>query len=258
MLLLAYHGLVNFIEQRLPTIMRSTGQSSQRSSRKRNTESTTSEQEQRAFQNIPTSQSTKLWNLETTAALHRRKANSQQQTTDSLIARTISTRTSLWTLLFVAVLFCSGAVAQERVHPALQKAAIKELLFDRSPAPDSPHRRALIERATTTAAPSTISATATLIETTYSETVSGTAAVSSVVASASSAAATSTGIATAPGTGKGTLPQPFDTSLGNNFTSSACPAYFTKFLADSTFQTCYPFSLLLQVSVVSRFESGHF
>jgi len=43
------------------------------------------------------------------------------------------------------------------------------------------------------------------------------------------------------------LPQPFDTSLGNNFTNTACPNFFDSFLNDAAFQRCYPFSLLLQV-----------
>ena len=44
------------------------------------------------------------------------------------------------------------------------------------------------------------------------------------------------------------LPQPFDTTLGNNFTSESCPRFFTDFLSDETFRSCYPFSLLLQTS----------
>jgi hypothetical protein len=44
------------------------------------------------------------------------------------------------------------------------------------------------------------------------------------------------------------LPQPFDQSIGDNFTSTTCPTFFTQFLADKDFQQCYPFSLLLQVS----------
>lgn len=45
------------------------------------------------------------------------------------------------------------------------------------------------------------------------------------------------------------LPVPFDTSLGSNFTQEACPQYFAKFLADSTFLSCLPLSLLLQNSM---------
>jgi hypothetical protein len=61
-------------------------------------------------------------------------------------------------------------------------------------------------------------------------------------ASASSAAASATDTPTAI-----TLPQPFDTSLGSNFTAPSCPQFFKTFLNDKDFITCYPFSLLLQV-----------
>ena len=44
------------------------------------------------------------------------------------------------------------------------------------------------------------------------------------------------------------LPSPFDSSLGNNFTSRSCPQFFQNFLSNQSFQECLPFSLLLQVS----------
>ena len=44
------------------------------------------------------------------------------------------------------------------------------------------------------------------------------------------------------------LPSPFDTSIGSNFTSQACPNFFTSFLGDSKFISCVPVSLLLQTS----------
>ncbi|KAI5265636.1 hypothetical protein E4T47_08481 [Aureobasidium subglaciale] len=44
------------------------------------------------------------------------------------------------------------------------------------------------------------------------------------------------------------LPRPFDTGLGNNFTTSSCPAFFKDFLDDDTFNSCVPLSLLLQTS----------
>lgn len=43
------------------------------------------------------------------------------------------------------------------------------------------------------------------------------------------------------------LPQPFDSSLGNNFTTDTCPQFFDDFLTNQTFLDCLPFSLLLQV-----------
>ncbi|KAF2225009.1 hypothetical protein BDZ85DRAFT_167848, partial [Elsinoe ampelina] len=44
------------------------------------------------------------------------------------------------------------------------------------------------------------------------------------------------------------LPTPFDTTLGNNFTSAACLPFFQTFLSNATFSACLPFSLLLQTS----------
>jgi hypothetical protein len=227
--------------------MRTAGQPSQVLLRGCNTNSTVSEDEQRCAPYVYAGQSTILCHYETSGPGPRKAKPSQR--TGNRIARTLSsTRFSILTLLFVLVLFLNGVAAQERVHPALQKLARKgELLFDRNPAPDSPHRRILMGRAAAASSTSAVSAAATLVEATASESASGTAA--ATLSAAFSAAASSTGIATAPGSKTSALPQPFDTSLGNNFTSTACPTYFTKFLADSTFQQCYPFSLLLQVSI---------
>lgn len=44
------------------------------------------------------------------------------------------------------------------------------------------------------------------------------------------------------------IPTPFDTSLGTNYTSKSCPKFFTKFLSDSSFQSCHALSLLLRNS----------
>ena len=48
-------------------------------------------------------------------------------------------------------------------------------------------------------------------------------------------------------TPQASLPQPFDTSLGNNFTNPSCPQFFNSFLNDPTFTSCVPLSLLLMV-----------
>ncbi|TLD32671.1 c6 zinc finger domain containing protein [Venturia nashicola] len=222
--------------------MRFTGQPSQPSPRNYHTELDISVEEQGDDQFVHASQTTGLRNCETKGPRHRRKEKSCQQSTKIPAAGNICTRVSLWTSLFVLIFLFNGAVAQERIHPPLRKAAREELQFDLSPAPDSPHRRALVGRAAAST-PAAASATGNVVPQTSSENTSGTA-----VGPGSSAAATSTGIATAPETGTSTLPQPFDTSLGSNFTSTACPTYFNKFLADSVFRTCYPFSLLLQTS----------
>ncbi|KAK3069549.1 hypothetical protein LTR53_012017 [Teratosphaeriaceae sp. CCFEE 6253] len=44
------------------------------------------------------------------------------------------------------------------------------------------------------------------------------------------------------------LPSPFDSTMGNNFTSPDCPAFFQSFLTNDTFRQCLPLSLLLQTS----------
>lgn len=49
-----------------------------------------------------------------------------------------------------------------------------------------------------------------------------------------------------------TVPQPFDQSVGNNFTAPSCGQFFQTFLSDPTFKACLPLSLLLQVSSIAR------
>lgn len=43
------------------------------------------------------------------------------------------------------------------------------------------------------------------------------------------------------------FPSPFET-LGNNFTATSCPQFFSNFLSNSTFKSCYAISFLLQNS----------
>lgn len=50
------------------------------------------------------------------------------------------------------------------------------------------------------------------------------------------------------GTTDSDLPAPFDTSLGTNYTKKSCPKFFTKFLSDSSLQSCHALSLLLRNS----------
>ncbi|KAL8672349.1 MAG: hypothetical protein Q9168_003169, partial [Polycauliona sp. 1 TL-2023] len=65
-----------------------------------------------------------------------------------------------------------------------------------------------------------------------------------------SSSAEPTSIVTDPGSGSGSpLPRPFDTGLGNNYTSPSCPQFINSFLRNETFTSCLPFSLLLQNSM---------
>ena len=70
-----------------------------------------------------------------------------------------------------------------------------------------------------------------------------------------SSSTSSAPIAVASGSSGGltSLPQPFDTSIGSNFTSQACPNFLEGFLANATFQNCHPLSLLLQVRCPADF-----
>ncbi|PLW10584.1 hypothetical protein PCANC_19710 [Puccinia coronata f. sp. avenae] len=51
------------------------------------------------------------------------------------------------------------------------------------------------------------------------------------------------------------FPQPFDTSLGNEFDSDTCGTFIANFLRKPTFQQCHPFSLLLTTSQ-SFYQAG--
>jgi hypothetical protein len=63
-------------------------------------------------------------------------------------------------------------------------------------------------------------------------------------------------ISTAPGVGKGdfTIPEPFDTGLSSNFTTS-CANFLTRLRTNDSFRKCHPFSLMLQVCP-SMFSEG--
>ncbi|GAA6022252.1 hypothetical protein JCM11491_001682 [Sporobolomyces phaffii] len=73
------------------------------------------------------------------------------------------------------------------------------------------------------------------------------ASASTTSASASSTSSSPTSTSTAVPAGY-ELPRPFDSTLGTNFTSTACPSFFATFLADPEFISCAPFSLLLGTS----------
>jgi hypothetical protein len=72
---------------------------------------------------------------------------------------------------------------------------------------------------------------------------------STAVAPSASGTGTPTTVVSAPTSlSNSTLPSPFDTSIGSNFSSSSCPDFFDSFLNNATFKSCAPLSLLLQNS----------
>jgi hypothetical protein len=121
-------------------------------------------------------------------------------------------------LLFCFLLLCRASHA----HQLLGQDEIlpKELLYDRRAPPPPPRMHLEVRDEASVLASTTIRP---------------------------SGSATATGdiqVATETAT---TLPRPFDSNLGNNFTTSTCPTFFERFLNDQAFASCLPLSLLLQV-----------
>lgn len=138
------------------------------------------------------------------------------------------------TILFCLFVLCRSANAGE-VYGAADIFP-GELLFDRRPPPPLP-RMHLDKRHDESASSSSSASAASLPEVT---TVT-------ITPSSGSPSTTESTIQTASETAAASLPKPFDTSLGNNFTSSTCPTFFNSFLNNQEFNDCLPLSLLLQV-----------
>lgn len=165
----------------------------------------------------------------------RRSHSSQQEQSSGYRCRVATepwlTLRSLLVAVLFSVLFCCQGASAAHVHGATYEMAqmegIGNLLYD-TREPPTPRAR-LARRAESSVVPSAAASTGS---TTDAGTASSTASSTIETATPSSAAA---------------LPMPFDTSLGNNFTSPSCPTFFHDFLNNSTFVSCLPFSLLLQV-----------
>lgn len=72
-----------------------------------------------------------------------------------------------------------------------------------------------------------------------------------VTAFASSTASDASPTSTQPASASlASFPRPFDTPLGNNFTTQSCPQFFDKFLNDQSFINCLPLSLFLQACLL--------
>lgn len=183
------------------------------------------------------------WNEPNTALCHtirpppaRRRRRSQIE----FIGRPQSVVQNLSLVLLFCLLFlCRGTDAQS-VYGA-SEVFPRELLFDRSEPPPLP--RMLLERRQE-----------------GGDGDSSTGILSTTIRpnedASATATATRTGLSTASQTAVADLPRPFDTSLGNNFTSTTCPVFFSNFLNNQTFKDCLPLSLLLQVSL-SRMPTDH-
>ncbi|GAA6061246.1 hypothetical protein JCM10212_002705 [Sporobolomyces blumeae] len=122
----------------------------------------------------------------------------------------------------------------------------------------STRKRVERQAVTEPAATSTATATATTSEATTdasTATSSATSTTATLSDSSASSAASSSTLTTSAATSTSTavpagyeLPRAFDSTLGTNFSSTACPSFFSTFLADPDFIACAPLSLLLGTS----------
>lgn len=144
-----------------------------------------------------------------------------------------SFRPTLVLVLLALLLLCCGCASAAGTQTDRQRlralARRGEIVWDRSAPPPSPQRMPLLHRrhngdddddSSTTLVPRRTSTTTT----TAADTASSSAS----------------------------IPQPFDTALGSNFSSSTCPSFINSFLDNSTFVGCVPLSLLLQVCALIR------
>lgn len=147
-------------------------------------------------------------------------------TLDTRLSPCALLRAIILTILHCAVFLPPGASAQTFDHGILYD--LTEIAYDHSD-PPSPRIALRPRQDASSATPSSTFAS-----------VASTAAVQ-----------TSSPLATS-------LPHPFDSSLGNNFTSPTCPQFFHSFLSLQEFQQCLPLSLLLQVRLRSPVDPYHF
>jgi len=133
----------------------------------------------------------------------------------------------IYALLCGLLFFCQGAQASLHGSTIFDR----ELVFDRRPAP-KPRMGLHARQDDSSSSPATTTTTAGL---------------SSIDAPSSTSSISEPQIQTASSVPT-SLPRPFDSSIGNNFTEPSCPQFFNDFLSNDTFRECLPFSLLLQVS----------
>lgn len=153
----------------------------------------------------------------TQSGRRRRPFSKQNSPSRTLSLRWKSIHSFMFAALF-SIFFCSGRAGAENAHSLHRRVRLDELLFDRREPPIPPmrlktdHESVLNRRDNSVEPPS--------LESSRDET---------------------TRQLQIP------LPSPFDANLGNNFTSSSCPAFFQNFLNNESFRNCLPLSLLLQV-----------
>lgn len=162
---------------------------------------------------------------------------------------------SFYALVYAILIFSiRGAAADETVQPDqygrragdLGAAQEEEILLDHSPQPMIPYaniekRQDLFNSLKATSGggeKQTTSSTRRLIFD---------ATATAIPSPSSASLSSSTASAPTPESTITTLPKPFDGGFGTNYTQSSCPTFLKAFSTNTTFISCLPFSLLLQV-----------
>ncbi|KAK4635247.1 hypothetical protein CLAFUW4_01182 [Fulvia fulva] len=165
------------------------------------------------------------WNEPTSSLCHTRRPP-PARTISKQIDGSISRASNLALVFLLCLLaFCQGAKAD--VLYGFGDISPPELLFDRSEPPPLPRM---------------------LLEPRQDDSLSSLPSTTTRPTGSSTPTTPGSGIQTASETASFDLPRPFDTSIGNNFTTTTCPTFFQNFLSNQTLRDCLPFSLLLQTS----------
>lgn len=157
-------------------------------------------------------------------------------------------------LCAILILSIRGAAADATVQPgqygrrarSLAAAQEEEILLDHSPQPMIPFaniekRQDLFNSLKTTSGGSEKQTSSTTRRLTFDATATA------ISSSTSASLPSSTASAPTPESTITTLPKPFDGGFGTNYTQSSCPTFLKAFSTNTTFTSCLPFSLLLQV-----------
>ena len=167
------------------------------------------------------------WNEPSSAVCHRigarpareRRSSLDQNRCSGTISRPWRSMHSCLFVVLLSVLLCCQQVEAGNLHGSRRLERKAELLFDRRASPE-PRMRIRPRKEASDGAPKVHTLESTLVN---------------------------NGLITADQGSQIPLPNPFDTSIGNNFTTSSCPTFFNSFLTNETFNACLPLSLLLQV-----------
>lgn len=162
---------------------------------------------------------------------------------------------SSYALLYaILILSIRGATADATVQAEqygqragnLGAAWEEEILLDHSPQPIIPSaniekRQDLFNSLKATSGGSEKQTTSSTRRLTFDATATA------IPSSSSASLSSSTASAATPEPTITTLPKPFDGGFGTNYTQSSCPTFLKAFSTNTTFTSCLPFSLLLQV-----------